>query len=363
MRLSSSEKRLLVAFVVACAVLAVLIVGRRGPKPEQAPEPAPDPLRQPTDLYPHVNAADTFRVDPDWPRASPEVEGGLVCGVAVGPDDHVWVLGLGRPPVRVYTPRGEYVRGWGTGEIKHGHQIRLDRHGHVWVTDCGRHCVRKYRPDGTLLMTIGTPDTPGEDATHFHEPADAAVAPDGDVFVADGYVNARVAHFRGDGTFVKAWGGRGSRPGQFSLVHAVALDGRGRVLVADRNNARVQVFDREGRFLAQWADLVVPWGLWVSPRDEVWVGGSSPAAWADDAYALATPPHDQLLMRFDLDGRVRQLWAVPMGDRAGQLNWVHGLAADSAGNLYCGDYRGGRVQKFVRVPAAAHARGPANPGR
>ena len=145
---------------------------------------------------------------------------------------------------------------------------------------------------------------PVEDLQHQAHPADVAVAPDGEVFVADGYVNARVARFRGDGTFVKAWGGRGSRPGQFSLVHAIALDSPGRVLVADRNNARVQVFDRDGRFLAQWSDLVIPWGLWVSPRDDVWVCGSSPAAWADDAYALATPPHDQILMRFDTDGRL-----------------------------------------------------------
>ena len=351
MRLSRSEKRLIALLAVACVVLAALSLRR--------PAPAlPDPLRQPTDLYPHVNAADTFRLDPSWPAPSPEVQTGEITGVAVGPDDHVWVLGLGRPPVRLYDPRGNYVRGWGADQIVQGHQIRLDPQGFVWVADCGRHCVHKFRPDGTRLLTLGTPGEPGEDPTHFHEPTDMAVTADGDVFVADGYVNARVVHFRGDGTFVKAWGRRGSRPGEFSLVHAIVADGRGRLLVADRNNARVQVFDRDGHFLAQWSNVVIPWGLWVAPRDEVWVCGSSPAAWKDDAFALATPPHDQVLMRFDPDGRLVQLWSVPVGDAPAQLNWAHGIAADSHGNLYCGEYRGKRVQKFIRVPAAEIARAP-----
>jgi hypothetical protein len=354
MRLSRSEQRLLLLLVVAVGVTLVLVFARLGDRPA----PAPEPLRQPTALYPHVNAADTFRVDPTWPAPHPEVADGLVTGVAVGPDDHVWVLGLAAPPVRLYSPHGAFVRGWGTGQIEQGHQLRLDRDGNVWVVDCGRHCVHKFRPDGTRLFTLGTPGEPGEDATHFHEPTDVAVAPDGDVFVADGYVNARVAHFRADGTFVKAWGRRGSRPGEFSLVHGIALDGRGRVLVADRNNARVQVFDRDGRFLQQWANLVIPWGLWVSPRDEVWVCGSTPAAWADDAFALATPPHDQVLMRFDRDGCLQQLWGAAVGNQPGQLNWVHGIAADSHGNLFCADYQGRRVQKFVRVPGVAGVTDP-----
>jgi hypothetical protein len=357
MRSSPAPRRLLALTLAVLVVGLVLLVRPRGPQPG----PVADPLRQPSDLYPHVNACDTFQVDPDWPADGPGSPGGLVTGVAVEPDGHVWVLGLGDPPVRVYTAAGALVRGWGSGQIEQGHQIRLDGQGHVWVADCGRHCVHKFQKDGTRVLTLGTPGESGEDGTHFHEPTDMAVMPDGDVYVADGYVNARVAQFRSDGTFVKAWGRRGSRPGEFSLVHAIVADSRDRLLVADRNNARVQVFDRGGRLLAVWANLVVPWGLWVTSGDDVWVCGSTPAAWAGDQFALATPPHDQVLMRFDLDGRVRQLWSVPVGDRPGQLNWVHGIAGDAAGNLYCGDYRGRRVQKFARVPGAAEAMG--RPGR
>jgi streptogramin lyase len=349
-RLSRPEKRLLALFAVLCGAAALLVY-----RPRPAPAPPPDPLRQPTPLYPHANAAVTYRFDPDWPPRELGGDRAELTGVAVDADDRVWVLGLGQPPVRLYDAGGTFVRGWGAGLIEKGHQIRLDAQGNVWVVDCGRHCVHKFLPDGTRLLTLGTPGEPGEDATHFHEPTDVAVTPAGDAFVADGYVNARVARFRGDGTFVKAWGGRGHRPGEFSLVHAVVADRRGRLLVADRNNARVQLFDPDGKFLGQWCNLLVPWGLAVTPGGEVWACGSSPAAWREDAFALATPPHDQLLMKFDPDGRVLQLWAVPVGDGPGQFNWVHAVAVDSRGNLFCGDYHGKRVQKLVPVPPAAGA--------
>jgi sugar lactone lactonase YvrE len=326
---------------VACVAVGLIVFARE----------SPDPLAQPAEIYPHVNAGETFRVDPNWPAATSAVSPGGVTGVAVAADGHVWVVGVGRPPVREYDATGQFLRGWGEGELEQGHQIRLDRDGNIWIADAGRHCVHKFRPDGTRLLTLGTPGEPGDDATHFHEPTDMAITSKGDIFVSDGYVNARIAHFRGNGTFVKAWGSRGSKPGQFSLVHGILADGRGRILVADRNNSRIQVFDQEGKFLTQWADVIVPWGMWLTGKGEVWVCGSSPAAWRDKQRALATPPHDQLLMRFDLDGRLLQLWAAPLGDKPGQLNWAHGIAADEQGNLYCGDFMGRRAQKFIRVPA------------
>jgi len=337
-RLSRTEKSLL-CLVAIVAVFATGAFWR-------------DPLRQSTDLYPHVSAGATFRVDPHWPLGGSDVSKGGVTGVAVAPSGNVWVVGLGQPPVQEYDAHGRFLRGWGDGHILMGHQIRLDPDGNVWVADSGRHCVEKFRPDGTRLLTIGTPGEPGEDATHFNEPTDMAIMQDGDVFVSDGYRNARVAHFHGDGTFVNAWGTRGSRPGQFSLVHGIVADQRGRLLVADRNNARIQVFDRDGRFVTQWSNLIVPWGLWMTPNGEVWVCGSSLAGWRDDQLALATPPHDQLFMRLDGDGRLLQLWSVPLGDKSGQLDWVHGIAADADGNLFAGDFHGQRVQKFQRIPAA-----------
>jgi hypothetical protein len=109
--------------------------------------------------------------------------------------------------------------------------------------------------------------------------------------------------------------------------------------------------------LDSWRDVIVPWGFWVTPQDEIWVCGSSPQPWRFKMkYAtapLGCPPKDQMLMKFDTSGRVRQLWSVPKGEdgneQPGDLNWVHSLAVDSHGNIYAGDIIGKRAQKFVRV--------------
>jgi len=184
-------------------------------------------------------------------------------------------------------------------------------------------------------------------------PTDVAVTPAGDIFVSDGYGNARVVHFDPAGKFVKAWGRLGSRPGEFSIPHSIAVDSRGRLHVADRNNVRIQVFDQQGKLLDVWSNIVVPWGLAMLPNDEMWVCGSSPMQWRPEDSALGCPPKDQVLMRLNTQGKVLQLWTVPKGidglERPGELNWVHAIAVDSRGNLYAGDIIGKRAQKFTRV--------------
>jgi DNA-binding beta-propeller fold protein YncE len=183
-----------------------------------------------------------------------------------------------------------------------------------------------------------------------------AMAPSGDVFVSDGYGNNRVVRFDAQGKFLKAWGRLGTEAGEFSLPHAIAIDSEQRLYVADRNNARVQVFDATGKFLAEWRNLIVPWGIWITPRDEIYVCGSSPTQW-EDREEFGVPPKDQLMLVFSPDGRVRALWVFPKGidghEKPGELNWVHGIAVDSAGNLYLGDIKGKRVQRFLRVPPVA----------
>jgi DNA-binding beta-propeller fold protein YncE len=216
--------------------------------------------------------------------------------------------------------------------------------------------VMKFTPEGRLLLELGTRDQPGCDAAHFNMPTDVAVTPAGDVFISDGYGNNRVAHFDKAGRFVKDWGKLGTAPGEFSIPHAIAVDSRGRLYVADRNNVRVQVFDQAGRLLDVWANVVTPWGLWVTDKDEVWVCGSSPEVWetAGKGNPLGCPPKDQVLMRFTPEGRLVQLWTVPKGEdgkeKPGELNWVHCIALDSHGDVYAGDIIGKRIQKFLRQP-------------
>jgi len=208
------------------------------------------------------------------------------------------------------------------------------------------------------LLTLGTPCKPGEDESHFNGPTDSAVTPAGDVFVTDGYGNRRVVHFNAEGKFVKAWGAYGGGAGQFCLPHQIVVDSRGTLHVADRNSGRIQSFDRQGKFLDQWTGLIMPWGIWISAKDELWVCGSSPQAWYKDG--RYPPPKDQVFMRFSLDGKARQLWTVPVGqdgqEKPGECNWLHAVAADSQGNLYAGDINGKRMQKFVRSAAAPKGR-------
>ena len=209
--------------------------------------------------------------------------------------------------------------------------------------------------DGKLLLTLGTPGEPGEDSTHLNRPTDIATTSGGDLFVTDGYSNNRVVHFDQHGHFVTAWGSLGVGRGQFSLPHSIAADSHGRLYVADRNNARVQVFDQTGRWLDEWRDLLVPWHIVITDRDEIYVCGSSPMRWPRipvPGLVVGIPPKDQLVMVFAPDGRVLRLCTFPKGQRPGELDWVHALAVDHRGNLYLGDIQGRRAPEVS--PPRAH---------
>jgi streptogramin lyase len=308
------------------------------------------PLRA-GEKYPRVNTARTWVVEPKWPARPPELAWGHVPGIAVDAEDNVYVFTRAEPPVQVYSPSGKYLRGWGTGHIKTPHHIKIDADGHVWVTDIGHHVVEKCTPQGKVLLALGTRGKAGRDKTHFNQPTDVAFGPDGDVYVSDGYGNARVVRFSKEGKYLGEWGELGSRPGQFSIPHAIAADSKGRVYVADRNNVRIQVFDRGGKLLNVWGNLIVPWGFCMTKDDHLWVCGSSPMQWRKEDKALGCPPRDQVFMKFTPQGKLVQLLTLPKGldglERAGEVNWVHALALDSRGNLYTGDIIGRRAQKFV----------------
>ena len=302
--------------------------------------------------YPKVNVATAYVVDARWPQRPEGMTWGHVPGLAIDANDHVYVFTRAENPVQVYDAAGNFVRSWGKGAFKSAHHIRVGPDGSVWTTDTVRHVVEKHTPEGKRLLTLGTPDHPGQDDTHFNQPTDVAVTPEGDVYVSDGYGNARVVHFDRDGKFVRAWGRLGSKPGEFSTPHSIAYC-KGKVYVADRNNVRVQVFDRAGKLLDVWNNLIVPWGFAVTKDDELWVCGSSPMQWRATDGSLGCPPKDQLFMKFTPEGRLLHLWTVPKGldglERPGEVNWVHCIAVDSKGNLYAGDIVCRRAQKFTRV--------------
>jgi peptidylamidoglycolate lyase len=298
-----------------------------------------------------------------WPGAT-ELRDLNAAASAVGVDREglVWVVSRGQPAVRVFDREGKLVQTWENTSFRKPHGLAFDPDGSIWITDTGTHVACKYARDGRVLRTLGTPNEPGDDSTHFNQPTDVAVARDGTTYVADGYGNNRVVRFDGAGRFLNVIGKEGSALGEFHLPHALALDSRDRLYVADRSNARVQVFDRTGRALAEWRNMIVPWDIWINDRDEVFVCGSSPMRWPKGprvGVPLGIPPKDQVVIKFATDGRVSELWTFPMGDRTpGALDWVHGIATGHAGELYLCDIEGRRVQKFRRLEPATEAAVP-----
>jgi hypothetical protein len=306
--------------------------------------------------YPRINLATGYEVISSWPSGHKNLPWGAVAGIATDRDGQIWTFNRGVIPVQVFSAAGEMLHSWGEGQFREPHQVRIDREGDVWLVDSGLHCVRKYTPEGKLLLTLGTKGEPGEDSTHLNRPTDVAITSAGELFVTDGYGNNRVVHFDRHGQFVTAWGSLGVGRGQFSLPHSIAADSQGRLYVADRNNARVQVFDQTGRFLDEWRELLVPWHIVITDRDEIYVCGSSPMRWPRipvPGLIVGIPPKDQLVIVFAPDGRVLRLSTFPKGQRLGELEWVHALAVDRQGNLYLGDIQGRRAQKFLRLESSA----------
>jgi len=297
--------------------------------------------------------APRYELDPKWPQRPGDAAWGETPGIAVDSKDQVWVFtrSLSRP-VQVYDTQGSFIRAWGSETIKTAHYLRFDRDGNVWVADIGLHVVMQFTPEGKLLKTLGTPGKPGCDETHLDKPTDMVVTPAGDVFVTDGYGNNRVVHFDKEGKYVKAWGKRepGTAAGEFELPHSIVVDSKGTLYVADRSNARVQVFDQSGTFRAKWEGVMVPWGLWITDKDEIVACGSSTMQRPPQGMPFL-PPVDQVFVRLDTSGKVLARWTVTKGqdgkEQPGELNWLHGVAFDSKGNLYACDIKGKRAQKFI----------------
>jgi DNA-binding beta-propeller fold protein YncE len=312
----------------------------------------------PTTSYPHVNLSIGYGADPNWPQRSEGEKWRYVTGVAVDAKDQVWIVNQLTPQVQVFDQSGKLVDSWGQGFFKAPHFLRIDHEGNVWIADYERHIVQKFTPRGERLLVLGTPDEPGNDESHMNGPTDMAISPSGEIFVSDGYRNDRIIHFDNTGRFLKAWGQRGVRAGELSQPHSIAMDSMGRLYVAERNNCRIQIFSQTGKSLGQWRNLLNPWGIWITPTDEIYVCGSSPKRWGTTGN-LGNPPTDQLVMKLNPDGKIQELNTLPLLKEGtlvpGEVDWAHGIAVDSQGNLYIGDVADNsaehRVQKFRRLAA------------
>ena len=201
---------------------------------------------------------------------------GEVPGMAIDAKGKIYAFHRAEPPIVELDRDGKILKMWGEKLFAWPHGIRIDRFGNLWITDgqarngIGQQ-VFKYSPDGKLLMTLGTKGVRGDGPDTFGGPCDVAVAANGDIFVADGHQNSRVVKFDKDGKFIKAWGKRGEGPGEFNLPHTIVIDSRGRVLVGDRSNNRIQIFDQDGAYIDQWTQFGTPSGMYVSSDDTLYV--------------------------------------------------------------------------------------------
>ena len=275
-----------------------------------------------------------YRVVADWPRVPAGWTFGPCSTVTVDPQDHVWIFSRGKHPVSEFDREGNLLRGWGEGTIKQAHGIRIDPEGNVWGIDVAAHVVRKYTPDGRLLMTVGQPDKPGDNESHdaFNRPTNVAFAPNGDFYVSDGYVNSRVVHFNKDGKYLGQWGRKGTGDGEFDLVHDIVRDKRDRLLVAERTNQRIQIFDLNGKLLGKWTDIGAPWSITYVARED--------AVYMADGLNMR-------VIKLNMNGDVVGVLGGP-GKAPGQFDQPHGIAMDSTGAIYVTEVANQRVQKFVK---------------
>ncbi len=254
-------------------------------------------------------------------------------------------------PILRFDASGKLVTHFGAGMFVFPHGLHVDPDGNVWVTDNfakdgkGQQ-VFKFSPDGKILMTLGQAGVAGTGTNQFNAPSAVLVAPDGDVFVADGHgrdTNARIMKFTRDGKFIKTWGHKGSGPGELDIPHALAMDSRGRLFVADRGNNRIQIFDQEGNYLDQWTQFSRPSGLYIDKRDVIYV--------ADSESESVTKNHDGwkrgIRVGSARDGSVTAFIPDPL-DKATTTSAAEGVTADAAGNIYGAEVGPKRLMRYVR---------------
>lgn len=256
--------------------------------------------------------------------------------VAVDSKDNVYVFNRGTHPMIVFDPEGNVLRTWGDGIFTNPHGVTIGPDDSVYCVDNFDHTVRKFTPDGKLLMTLGAENehSPAMSGIPFNEPTHLAVdSTTGDLYVADGYANARVHKFSPDGRHLFSWGDSGTDPGQFNIVHNIVTDKDGWVYVADRENHRIQVFDSNGKYEAQWVNLSRAACIYVDHRGDqlVYVGEYYGGIQTNVAGKRLGPRVSVL----DLNGKVlARVGDLSYGDEPGRFYSPHGIAADSKGDIY-----------------------------
>jgi DNA-binding beta-propeller fold protein YncE len=277
---------------------------------------------------------------------------GEVAAVGVDSQGVVTVFNRGEHPVIRFDAEGRYLSSWGEGRFRRPHGLCVAPDDTLYLVDDLDHTIRHCTPDGELLGTLGesgrTSDTGATSVDYrsilraagpFHFPTDLAVAPSGDLYVADGYGNARIHRFTPDGRLLHSWGTPGSGPGEFQIPHGIAVDREGRVWVADRENSRLQIFDGDGRFLDEWTDIARPCGVFVDGAGTVYVAelGYRAGMWPGTTAPSADAPAGRISV-FDANGTLLARWGGGLDPMAPDGFFApHDLWVGPDGTIYLGE--------------------------
>lgn len=264
-----------------------------------------------------------YRVERDWARWPDHVAKGFLSQVAVDSKSNVYLLQRGATPVVVFDPDGNFVAAWGDDLIVDGHGIFIDGDDRLFIVDRDAHQIVVTDTEGNELARLGERHVP-HDGAPFNHPTHASVAPDGDIYVSDGYGNTNVHRFAADGRHLATWGGAGQGAGAFSTPHSTWAEAD-RVLVADRENDRVQVFDRDGQAQAEWRGLYHPMAIWQDAEGITFVSDQTPR-----------------LVAYDRDGNI-------VGRCRGAINGAHGLYGDRNGNLFMSELPPAGLTRLARI--------------
>lgn len=282
----------------------------------------------------HGQGVYRYEYVPGWGKGPRGRELGIASGVAVDSQDRVYFVDREpNPAIVVFDRDGNFLTAWGQTTFSLPHDIWISPDDRLYIADCGDHTVRVCTPDGKVLHTWGAPGgQPGAYGQPFNMPTRAVLAPNGDMYVSDGYRNHHIHRYAPDGRLIQTWGGSGSGSGEFTLPHNIFVAPDGRVMVADREpNNRMQIFDANGVFLSQWLGRLVPCGLFIDDQGIVYIaeGGG--------------------VTIFNMDGWLLSCFKTPGGPDDAP-HGAHGIWVDRRGDIYIGEVgQPNLFHKFVRV--------------
>ncbi len=305
-----------------------------------------------------------YRTIEGWAKLPEGRTWGSTSAVDVDSKGHIWVgercgknscAGSDLPSILEFDQSGKLIKSFGAGMMLFPHGMYVDKDDNVWITDGhskdGKGFqVFKFSPEGKVLLTLGKAGVAGNGPDTFNEPSDVVVAPNGDIFVADGHdppSNMRIVKFDKNGKFIKTWGKLGTEPGEFNCPHALAFDSKGRLFVGDRTNNRIQIFDQDGKFLEQWTQFSRPSGIFIDKNDVIYVSDSE----SKDANAYGHHPGWKRGIRVGSakDGTVTSFIPDPEPNPERSFtSGAEGVAADANGNIYGAEVGTKALKRYVK---------------